>query len=125
MVQTWEGVNFSEEVLRDQMRYGRIRGLIRKSMPIGLRPVYIRRLDKGQHKRITINFTPSNSKFINQHTFLGLLLNMPQTNVSTSMDASIHQPINQGDITADSQLLIVAVHVQYDERNPDFHMGKV
>jgi len=60
--QTWEGVNFSSEVMKDQKRYGRIKGLIKKCMPIGFRSVYLRaRSVAGYSKRISLNFTPSNA----------------------------------------------------------------
>ncbi len=126
MVQTLEGVNFSKEVYTDQLRYGTLKGLIKKCMPIGLRNTYINvRQAGGAHKRIKLNFTPSNAKFINQYTFLGLLIIVDQVNAIATMDATLHQPINITNITADSEFVACAVHVSYNERNPDFHMSKV
>jgi len=124
--QVIEGVNFSKEVLTDQKRYGRIKGLIKKCMPIGLRSVYIKTHSvAGGLKRIKINFTPSNAKFINPYTFLGLMVHATPSITNTVYDSSLHQPINFLDLTADTEFIGFGVHVQYDERNPEFHMGKV
>ncbi len=124
--QIWEGVNFSAEILKDQKRYGRIKGLIKKCMPIGYRTVVIRgRTVASYTKRLTFNFTPSNAKFINPYTFFGLLIHFPQVALKNQLDPSLYQPINIDDTTADSEFILVSVHVQYNERNPEFHMGKV
>jgi len=126
MAQTIEGVNFSKEALTDQRRYGMLKGLIRKSMPIGIRTIFLRVSQSGgAHKRITINFTPSGAKFINPYTFMGILFHMPQVNAISSLDPTLHQPINIANIAADTEFIITAIHVSYNERNPDFHMGKV
>ncbi len=124
--QTLEGVNFSQEQLYDQKRYGKIRGLIKKCMPIGYRRMYIRTNSvAGTRKKITINFTPSNAKYINPYTFLGLLVNLPVSVAISSVDPTIHQPVLFTDLTSDTELIAFSVHAQYNERNPEFHMGKV
>ncbi len=124
--QTIEGVAFSPEVLKDQLRYGRIKGLIKKCLPLGYRTVMLRaRTVAGFTKRLTFNFTPSNAKFINPYTFLGLLIVVPQTETMQTIDMEHDQPILESDVTIDTQHIVVSVHVKYDERNPEFHMGKV
>ncbi len=124
--QALEGVNFGDEVLRDQLRYGRVKGLIKKCMPIGFRTAMIRgRSVAGYTKRLTFNFTPSNAKFINPYTFLGLLLHCPQSVSLPVFDSSRDQPIQRGDLTLNTEFVNFGVHVQYNERNPEFHMGKV
>ncbi len=121
-----EGVNFSLGVLRDQKRYGKIKGLIKKCMPIGLRSLIVRgRTVAGYTKRITINFTPSNAKFINPYTFLGLLISMPPLYTNQTRDPLDAQVINYADITSNTEFIAVSVNVRFDERNPEFHMGKV
>ncbi len=124
--QVIEGVNFSPEILSDQLRYGRIKGLIKKCMPIGFRTKFVRgRTVAGYSARITFNFVPSNAKFINPYTFLGLLIHVPQTETANQLEGQHDQPILEGDVTADTQKIIFMIHVQYNERNPEFHMGKV
>ncbi len=121
-----EGISWDPEVLKDQRRYGRIKGLIKKCMPIGMRSVTLRgRSVAGYAKRITINFTPSNAKFINPYTFLGVVLYMPSNGAINAWDKDIHQPVSDADLTSNTEYVIFAVHAQYDERNPEFHMGKV
>ncbi len=52
--QNLEGIQFFPEVLFDQKRYGRIKGLIKKCMPIGYRTMMIRgRSVAGYTKRIS------------------------------------------------------------------------
>jgi len=124
--QVMEGVNFDSEVLTDQLRYGRIKGLIRKCMPIGFRTKFLNAQTTASFsKRITFNFTPSNAKFINPYTFMGLLVEMPQTTTTSTIDVTQHQSVSQAEMVADTYGVIVLVHVQYNERNPEFHMGKV
>ncbi len=124
--QAIEGVNFSEEVLKDQLRYGRIKGLIKKCLPIGYRSSFVKgRTVAGYGKRLTFNFTPSNAKFINPYTFLGLLINTPEMVSEGVIDPTVHQIASASDFTVDTEFMMFAVHVQYDERNPEFHMGKV
>jgi len=124
--QVVEHVAFDSEVLRDQKRYGRIKGLIKKCMPMGYRTLMIRsRTLAGFAKRLTINFTPSNAKFINPYTFLGLLLHVDNASAISTWDPTNSQSIKNGDLTNDTEEVLFAVHVQYDERNPEFHMGKV
>ncbi len=124
--QVIEGVSFSSEILKDQARYGRIKGLIRKCLPIGYRTTFVKmQTVAGGRKKLTFNFTPSNAKFINPYTFLGLMIHIPGTISIGLLDPTLHQSINQADVTADTEFVIVTVHVQYNERNPEFHMGKV
>ncbi len=124
--QVLEAVAFSPEILKDQKRYGRIKGLIKKCMPIGYRSIYLHaKTVGGFHKKLTFNFTPSNAKFINPYTFLGMLVHFPQTEQIATLDIDHDQPINEGDMTVDTEYTSVTWHVSYDERNPEFHMGKV
>ncbi len=121
-----EGINFDSEVLRDQLRYGKIKGLLKKCLPIGFRTSFIKgRSVAGYSKRIKFNFTPSNAKFINPYTFLGLLVSCPTVVASNLIDTTKDQLITPGDITDDTEAIHINFHVQYDERNPEFHMGKV
>ncbi len=121
-----EGVDFNSEIFRDQMRYGKVRGLLKKCTPIGLRDLYItNHTANAVSKTIRINFTPSNAKFINPHTFLGLLVVFVQQNNDSNLNAKYSQPNTNTDITSGALPVIVAVHVQYNERNPEFHMSKV
>lgn len=126
MAQTIEGVNFNPNSLRDQMRYGKIKGLLKKTLPIGWRTTVIRgRTTGGYVKRLTFRFTPSNAKFINPYTFLGLAIYCRQTEATATIDPTIDQSILESDITADTEKLMFMVHVKFDQRNPEFHMGKV
>ncbi len=124
--QVLEGVNFDQEVLKDQLRYGRIRGLLKKCLPIGYRSVYVRiRTVAGGSKRLKFRFVPSNAKFINPYTFLGLLINTPQVIATNVMDPTLHQPVRIADVSSNGPSIICSVHASYNERNPEFHMGKV
>jgi len=123
--QILEGVNFDPEVLLDQRRYGKVKGLIKKCMPIGYRKVWLSpRTVGGYTKRITLNFTPSNAKFINPYTFLGLLISCPQVAAANVISRST-QSVSNVDSTADTEFILIYVNVSYNERNPEFHMAKV
>ncbi len=124
--QLLEAVAFDPEVFKDQMRYGRIKGLLKKCTPIGYRSLFIRgRTVAGYTKRITFNFTPSNAKFINPYTFLGILIRISNATATNVLDPQHDQPILLTDVTSNVENVVCSVHVQYDERNPEFHMGKV
>jgi len=124
--QVLEGVNFDIEQMKDQLRYGRIKGLLRKCMPIGFRSTFVKpRTTSGASKRLKFRFTPSNAKFINPYTFLGLLISIPTTAGISLLDPTVHSPIDQADLTVNTEYVICSVHVSYNERNPEFHMGKV
>jgi len=127
MAQTLEGVNWSEEIVTDQLRRGKVKELLRTFLPIGLRTVYVRSRagDAGYTKRININFVPSKSKFVNPYTFLGLMIRVPQTETISGMSIEHDQPINEVNVTIDTEFIDIAGHVTFNERNPDFHQGKV
>lgn len=124
--QAIEGVNFDKEVLMDQLRYGKIKGLLKKCLPIGYRRTTLRAgTTTGFTKKLTFNFVPRNAKFINQYTFLGLLVRVPQASTISTLDISVDQPVDQATIAADSEKIIFAWNIEYNERNPEFHMAKV
>ncbi len=124
--QNVEAIAWSYETVTDQLRYGRLKGLMKKCMPIGYRTTNIRpKTIGGAVKRLTFNFVPSNSKFINPYTFLGLLIDFPQAVTPSTIDVTKDQPVNEVNFTEDSHIINVGMHVQYSERNPDFDMSKV
>ncbi len=124
--QTLEGINWSEEIVTDQLRRGKVKELLRKFLPIGIRSLFVRgQTTAGYHKKITINFIPSSSKFINPYTFLGLMIRIPQTEQISGLSIEHDQPFNEVNSAIDGLFVIVAGHVTFNERNPDFHQGKV
>ncbi len=128
MVQTHEAVAMDIEIIRDQLRYGKVRQLLRKLMPIGIRKVtlFTDKNKLGGHKTITIRFVPSNSKFINPYTFLGFFIKARVMATTTALiDPTVHQMAKIADTVADEAQIHVSWHLQFDERNPEFHMAKV
>jgi len=123
MVQNIEAIAWSAEVVKDQRRYGKLKGLLKKSLPIGIRNVQYTDLTKPI-KKITIRFNPSNTKFINPYTFLGLMINVPKATTGVLQDIDIAQIYPDTETSASAQLGFT-VKVTYNERNPDFHMAKV
>ncbi len=125
--QTLEGVAWDSAVVRDQMIYGKVKGLLKKLLPLGVRTSSLKfRAVNGGHRRLTFNFLPSNCKFINPYTFLGLMLRVKTTAATVlNQDARIHQPFLQAKVGADIDHIHFSWHVQFNERNPDFHMAKV
>jgi len=123
MGQNLEAVAWSAELVKDQRRYGKLKGLLKKSLPIGIRSVQYRDLSKPI-KRITIRFNPSNTKFINPYTFLGLMINVPKAVGQVSNDQDIAQ-VYPSTETAANAALAFTCKATYNERNPDFHMAKV
>ncbi len=124
--QTIESVDWDPEVVSDQRKYGKVKGLLKKFLPIGIKRGYIQfKTIDGGHRRITINFIPSNAKYINPYTGLFLMFRIPQANAIATANSKIHQPIDGADVSADLQKIILHWHVSYFERNPEFHMAKV
>ncbi len=125
--QTIEAVNWETDVVLDQMRYGRVKGLLKKLLPIGIRRKRVQFKDKvGGHARISFNFVPSNSKFINPYTFLGLMIKVPQVSaVNSAIQRDQDQMALITETTVDTDVLWFVWSVRFNERNPDFHMGKV
>ncbi len=123
--QELEHVNLLPNILKDQKRYGKLKGLIKKVMPIGWRTVNFN-IAKNQHKRITINFVPSNAKFINPYTFLGIAIYCHDVDSFVNYDMDVHQPFRTGDVvTTDDPHMYFYLKCTYNERNPEFHMAKV
>lgn len=127
MAQTIEGVAWDTLVVNDQLRYGRLKGLMKKLLPIGLRQGRVRHNSStlGGHKRINFNFIPRNARFINPYTFLGLMVRTKQVVATASHNREVHQFADIGLTTVDADLLHFSWSVKFDERNPDFHMAKV
>ncbi len=124
--QKLEAVAFSVEALKDQRRYGMLKGLLRKLLPIGLRTAVVTNsYASGGHKRLTFKFIPKNTKFINPYTFLGLFLKVRQMAEQNAIDPSNDQLGNITDTTLNGTPMIIAYHIQYDESNPEFHMAKI
>jgi len=121
--QAIEAVAWDAGVIHDQRRYGKLKGLIKKSLPIGIRRVNMN-MEKSKHKRITIRFNPSNTKFINPYTFLGIMINVPKATDNTLRKLHIHSPLTATDITANAYASC-SIQCTFNERNPDFHMAKV
>ncbi len=125
--QVIEAVAWDSEIVRDQRRYGKIKGLLRKTLPIGIRKgrVNSRANKGGGHTRFTINFIPSNAKFINPYTFLGCMIRLKQVSALATLDATVHQLLDIADVANDVEDIQFAWHCQFNERNPEFHMAKV
>ncbi len=120
-----EFVAIQPDVIRDQRRYGKLKGLIKKVMPIGWRTVNMNMM-KSRHHRITINFVPSNAKFINPYTFLGIAIYTHNAFAFVGHDDYIHQPFGTGDITTtNTPHVFHYLKCKFNERNPEFHMAKV
>ncbi len=126
MTQVIEAVAWDNEVVKDQMRYGKVKGLLKKLVPIGIRTATVRNTQPtGGRKTIKINFLPSNTKFINPYTFLGVMVRVRQMKAIASLDVTNDQLGNIADTTVDLDPIFFAWHCSYNERNPDFHMAKV
>lgn len=124
--QIHEAVAWSSEIVRDALKYGSVKGLLKKMLPIGIRNKLLRwNFSKGKMFKLTFNFTPSNSKYINPYTFLGLMIRMRQAVAVNLTDASNDQLVNIAHTTADASSVIYLWHVSYFERNPDFHMARI
>lgn len=124
--QVIESVAFTNETLTDQLKYGRVRGLLRKMLPIGIRNKKFKWMfNKSQHMRITIKFLPSSVKFINPYTGLFLLIDMPQKMTSINLWERNHQHQHPANLVIDATGLNFLVTSTFFERNPEFHMAKV
>ncbi len=125
--QVQEAVVWDTEVIRDQLRYGKIKGLLRKILVGGLRTTSLRTYDKvGGHKKLTFRFTPSAAKFINPYTFFGIAIKQRQISATLAAHNNMeNQPSDIFDIGADAGDINFSWHVHYNERNPEFHMAKV
>ncbi len=122
MVQNWEAVAWSTDVVKDQLRYGKLKGLIKKSLPIGIRQTKIN-LKQTHSKRITITMLPSNTKFINPYTFLGIMVGTRDSNTNQTRTPN-NSPITDTELSGSASATL-SVHCSYNERHPDFHMAKV
>jgi len=121
--QTIEEVAWQPEIIKDQMRYGKLKGLLRKSLPFGIRTSMI--TTAGSYmKRITIRAIPSNTKFINPYTFLGLMFWCKKVASGVLINIDENQTWIDTESETSSQLN-VALKCTYNERNPEFHMAKV
>ncbi len=123
MAQTWEAVAWDPAVVHDQRRYGKLKGLLRKSLPFGIRRVDMNLL-KSHRKRITITTIPSNAKFINAYTFLGLMIYVPKATTNAIRKMHVNSPITDTEIGAQAHATFT-IQCKYNERNPEFHMAKV
>ncbi len=124
MAQDMEAVAWDPLVLRDQRRYGKLKGLIKKSLPMGIRTTTMN-LKQNHNKKITIRMLPSNAKFINPYTFLGLMVFVHQTTTMKLYEPDRDVLATTSGFTSDSLHLNLSVNYQYNERNPEFHMAKV
>ncbi len=125
MVQTLEAVAWDPIVVRQQRRYGKLKGLLKKSLPIGIRTTTMNLDNQNKYKKITINMLPSNAKFINPYTFLGLMVHCHQTTTMILYDKDRDVLGTNAGFTNQSPHINFSVHCSYNERNPDFHMAKV
>ncbi len=126
--QVQEACALDLELIRDQRRYGKVKGLLKKLLPIGIRRIYVKGNDAktGGYKRIKINFVPSNAKFINPYTFLGFMIKIrPMATTVALTDPTNNQLSAIADTTADEVHMRCSWHCQFNERNPEFHMAKV
>ncbi len=119
-----ESVAWDAALIRDQQRYGRLKGLLRKVLPLGIRTTFINTL-RSTHKRIRFDFIPSNAKFINPYTFLGLLINVPDATTVALHIPEDTQDFLYSEITIEDIGVNMFLKVKFNERNPDFHMAKV
>jgi len=124
MAQILEAVAWDGNVLREQQRYGKLKGLLKKSLPIGVRTITMN-LTQKKNKKITFRFNPSNTKFINPYTFLGLMVYVHETTTLKLYDRDKHILATTTGFTADSLHINMSVTCSYNERNPEFHMAKV
>jgi len=121
--QAIEGVAWLPNIVKDQQRYGKVKGLLRKVLPIGVRTIHMN-MKKSVRKRIKITFVPSNAKFINPYTFLGIMLRVPKTTTVILIDQDVNQIMSNSD-TSTSAHFLFSIKCKYNERNPEFHMAKV
>ncbi len=123
-MQILEAVAWDPLVLRDQRKYGKLKGLLKKSLPIGIRTTTMN-LKKNHNKKIHFKFLPSNAKFINPYTFLGLMVFVHQTTTLKLYEHERDVLSTTGGFTTGSLHLNLSVRCTFNERNPDFHMAKV
>jgi len=124
MAQLPEGVAWQPGIVKDQRRYGKLKGLLKKSLPIGIRTTTMNLL-KSHHKTIRINMLPSNTKFINPYTFLGLMVTLHQVDALATYDRDEDILFTTSGVTQNSLHCNFAVRCTFNERNPEFHMAKV
>ncbi len=86
--QQTEDVAWDPSVVKDQLRYGKLKALLRKQLPIGVRTSFMN-IKKSNHKRIKFGFLPSSAKFINPYTFLGLMVYFHKSSSTRSISSSL------------------------------------
>ncbi len=120
-----EAVSWLPQIVGDQRRYGKLKGLLKKSLPAGIRRTTLHvKYGIGGHKKIRINFIPRNARFINPYTFLGLMVRLPQAVGVAEHDRREDAYILDAEVLV-TDIVHFAWSIQFDERNPDFHMAKV
>ncbi len=121
--QAIEAVAWDGQIVKDQQRYGKVKGLLKKVLPMGIRRVIVN-TKRAQGKRITIRFVPSNAKFINPYTFLGIMLNRVQCVTNQLRIPDVHSVVSGAEVSGAAHASFT-IQCKYNERNPEFHMAKV
>lgn len=108
-----EGVAFDDDAYFDAIRQGTLKGALKKVMPFGLQEQIIYK-DRPYRMAKTWFDMPGHTKRMNENTFVGLLVEVPQSNAT---DEQFYTSTETGDGISH---LRIGYDIYYNEYNNDF-----